>query len=327
MNTVESMGEIERHAAEWILKRDRGGVTDGDRVALESWLSQDARHREAYLALDEFWDLTAGMRQWNPHDGNIDQDILAPLGARPRRPGRVRAWSIAAGILAICIGAGWLGISALRGERYSTSVGGFERIALDDGSVMQLNTDTVLHTRFTKSQRSVSLFRGEAYFDVAPDPLRPFEVRVGKTVARVVGTAFSVRVGAGERLELLVTQGKVLLLPDDARDPAPLIVAGQAARADASSVAVDSVARPEMGRRLAWQGGQLEFDRQSLSSVAEEFNRYNRRQVRISGESLQSLQFTGNFRATDLESFVAAIESAADVEVDRTDDVLVIRPR
>jgi transmembrane sensor len=104
-------------------------------------------------------------------------------------------------------------------------------------------------------------------------------------------------------------------------------VAGQSARAQAEKVAIAPVAREEVTRRLAWQSGQLVFDRQPLSQVVEEFNRYNRRQVRILSAGLDSLELTGNFKATDLASFVAAVKSAADVEVERSGDAVVIRSR
>lgn len=327
MNTMTSMEEIEKRAAQWILDRDREGASDEDRAALETWLSQDARHREAYLALDELWELSAGMKQWHPRDGHIDPDLLASLADEPSRPNRLRAWSLAAAVLAVVGGLGWLGFVLQRGESYSTPVGGYERIALDDGSVLQLNTDTAVQTHFTDSQRTVRMLRGEAYFDVAQDPRRPFEVRVGNSVARAVGTAFSVRVGAGEKMELMVTQGRVMLMSDGASGEQPLIAAGQSARAKAKALEVVPVRRQEIDRRLAWQGGQLVFDREPLSEVAAEFNRYNHRQVDIASAGLRDLRFTGNFKATDLDSFVAAIESAAEVRIERTERALVIRER
>src|SRR5690606_17059367 len=128
---------------------------------------------------------------------------------------------------------------------------------------------------------------------------------------------------AQAQLELVVTHGKVMLLPEG-KSGQPLIVAGQRARARADEVAVTSMAQGEIARRLAWQNGQLMFDKRPLAEVVQEFNRYNRRQVRIGSPSLEGLHLTGNFKATDLDSFVAAVKSATNVRVEETADAVLI---
>lgn len=324
MNASTSREAIEQRAVEWILQRDRDGQSDENRVALESWLAQDPRHREAYLQADEFWDATSGLKHWNPRDGRIDPDRLAPFVPK-QRASRPALWAAAASVLMIVAVGGLWGLN--RNEQsFSTPVGGYERIALEDGSILQLNTDTELKAAITRDRRTIRLLRGEAHFSVARDPQRPFEVRVGDAIARAVGTAFSVRVGKGG-LELIVTEGKVLLLSNETERNAPLITAGQSARAEAGNVHIASLATPEVDRRLAWQDGYLSFDRRPLQQIADELNRYNQRHVSIEGEALKTLRLTGNFKATDLESFVAAVQSAARVRVEDNEGKLVIRAR
>ncbi len=324
MSVIPPMDEIEKRAATWILKRDREGHSEQDRADLEAWLAQDARHREAYLALDEAWDVSAGLKHWHPRDGRIDPDLLAPF-APPTRPRHPLQIALAASLLLVLGSLGGLYFSGPQAERYSTPVGGYERIALGDGSLVQLNTDTVVQASLTDARREIRLLRGEAYFDVAHDARRPFEVVVGNTIARAVGTAFSVRVGVDRQLDLMVTEGRVMLLPKGGEGSRPLVVAGHSARAKAEEVAVAPVADAEMTRRLAWRSGQLMFDKRPLSEVAEEFNRYNRRQVQIATPGLEALQLTGNFKATDLASFIAAVRSATSARVEETADAVVIR--
>jgi transmembrane sensor len=60
---------------------------------------------------------------------------------------------------------------------------------------------------------------------------------------------------------------------------------------------------------LAWTQGRLWFDRVTLAEAVLEFNRYNRRQLVIDDPAIESLHIGGAFDATDLDSFVAALQS------------------
>src|SRR5689334_9545568 len=123
--------DIEDKAIQWILKRDREGASEADRAALEDWLAKDARHRKAYLELDQFWDLTAGVRQWRPRDGRLDMDVLLPLATR-KSSRTLRSWPLAAAFVILAGGLGWFLWSYLGKDSYSTPIGGYERVVLED---------------------------------------------------------------------------------------------------------------------------------------------------------------------------------------------------
>src|SRR5262249_15429799 len=67
---------------------------------------------------------------------------------------------------------------------YRTVVGAFRRIPLDDGSTVELNTNTVVRIALTKERREITLIQGEAHFDVESAATRPFIVHAGHTVVR-----------------------------------------------------------------------------------------------------------------------------------------------
>ena len=91
---------------------------------------------------------------------------------------------------------------------HTTTAGRYERVVLDDGSVLELYGDTSAEVRLAPAERRVRLARGEAHVTVVRDATRPFVVEAGGVAARTVGTAFNVRLGARE-VEVLVTEGKV----------------------------------------------------------------------------------------------------------------------
>lgn len=330
---AKGMDDIESRAAHWILQYDRGEVSPKEQTDLETWLAADSRHRSAYLRLEQAWRCSAALKVWRPRDGSLDEDVLtASKGlARPWH-GNIRTRVLAAAAaLAIVVGLVWFPLTGGHSETFVTQVGGYQRVLLPDGSVLQLNTDSEARVHFTEKARQVHLVRGEAHFQIAHDARHAFDVRAAGTVVEALGTAFSVRLREQEQVEVIVTEGRVALRTEEASAAGrehvagaaaavPVVSAGEAADAKPNGFVVHRMDEAERNRRLAWQTGKLAFHNQALAQVVSEFNRYNFKQIRIVDPDLAHLQVGGNFASTDLESFVAAMRSALGVRVEETDD-------
>jgi len=81
---------------------------------------------------------------------------------------------------------------------------------LEDGSVIYLAQNSLFSfpAEFNKGSRNVEL-EGEAFFDIAPNPSRPFIIETGKVLIQVLGTAFNVKTKNVAGFELFVDRGKV----------------------------------------------------------------------------------------------------------------------
>ncbi|HVY79756.1 MAG TPA: FecR domain-containing protein [Steroidobacteraceae bacterium] len=361
---MSTASDIEAQAAAWLVRRDGERFSAADQQAFDAWMAADPRHRAAYLRIEQAWRRTDRLNRLRPLDGKVDEDLLAhspfvrleEFSAREstRRSASSedsatpptmdalestspRRWlapvAAAAGLAVIVVVAsfwfGWFGLPRTAWQHYSTDFGGFEKIVLDDGSVVHLNTNSVMRVRFTSEHRQVVLDRGEALFKVAHEAARPFDVKAGGTTVRAVGTEFSVRVreahenGGGHKdVEVMVKEGRVAIDPgstsarDDATDhaaPMPTLSAGETVTISAQRVHVEKVAEAEVSKKLAWIEGRLWFERQRLADVVAEFNRYNRRQMHIVDPAIADLRIGGGFEATDQESFIAALERTLDV--------------
>lgn len=223
------------------------------------------------------------------------------------------------------------------GIAYTTAVGGYQRIVLDDGSVLELNTNTKLRVALTEVERRVQLDHGEAYFEVTHDLARPFIVRAGSRRIVAVGTQFSVRRDSGY-VRVTVTEGTVRLdadelvreerradpeasetsgTPDAGADPrrmhtseAALLPAGTIVQiASAGTVRVEHRPLPELESQLTWRTGTLVFHDQPLGEVVTEVNRYNRRHFIITDPTLAKLSFGGNLKPTDPQSLIDALHT------------------
>jgi transmembrane sensor len=223
-------------------------------------------------------------------------------------------------------------------HEYTTDFGSLSRIVLDDGSVVNLNTNSLMRVQITPELRHVVLERGEALFKVAHDKTRPFDVDAGTTTVRAVGTEFSVRLrepaadaGGGKAVEVLVREGRVAIDPPK-QNAKPIerasvlprsmstLSAGEAVTITATRVVteppqmqVQKVAEADVDKKLLWTEGRLWFERQTLKDVVAEFNRYNRRQMVIADPAIENLRIGGGFEATDPESFIAALEKTLGV--------------
>ncbi|HFL6955517.1 TPA: FecR domain-containing protein, partial [Stenotrophomonas maltophilia] len=196
---MSSHNDIEQVAAQWINRAQSSQWTAQDQRQLDAWLGQDTAHRVAWLRLKSVWDRADRLA--------AVRGVQSPRTRRWASPVR---WSAAAAVamLAVLLNMPWWG----PGTRYTTEVGGREVMALSDGSRVELNTHTELRAQVDPSLRHVWLDKGEAFFDVKPDPAHPFVIHAGDHKVVVLGTKFSVR-QERERLEVAVLEGKVRVEP------------------------------------------------------------------------------------------------------------------
>jgi len=339
--------QIEQQAADWLARRDAGDWAAHDEQALVAWLSASARHKVAFLRLESAWSeagrlqaLAAGLPAGGPPPRAATDAQAAPdlRGFRfaPRRTAvRSGRWrhGIAATLAMIAVGsAAWGGwqLTGRQEAHYVSAVGQVQTVTLPDGSTATLSSDSQLDVQISRSERSIALARGEAFFDVAHDARRPFVVEAqGRRVA-AVGTRFSVRRNTDE-LRVVVTEGKVRLDSGPAADgraqPVALLPAGSVATAGRNGVLVRSVPVADAERYLEWRDGFLTFDDTSLADAAAEFNRFNTRKLELGDATVADLRVGGNFRWSNADGFVRLLEQGFPVHAERHDDRIVLHAR
>jgi transmembrane sensor len=324
-------------AAQWLVRLE-GQSSPRTWEAFQQWMDLDPRHRAAFIRLRVAWNHVDQLKNVRPADGTIEADLLAPSRIQPRHiaahglqplqgtqgsrtedlvmPERRRVLAVAAAIAAAGVFA-WFGAYHLGWKNFETGVGGREKMELADGSTVDLNTDTQINVRISGRRRDITLTRGEALFHVAHDPNRPFYVTAGGAVVRAVGTEFSVRIRDPEHVEVLVAEGRVAVgapgTEANFENPSLLAAAtkvsgGETASVQRNLVDVHSVPLTDITRKLAWTGGYVAFYGETLDDAVQEFNRYNERQITIADPSIVGIKVGGNFRTTDPDSFVAALQ-------------------
>jgi transmembrane sensor len=343
---------ISEQAAHWWVVLNEETCTATEREAFAAWVRRSPERVEAFLRVNMLMGtLHSKERRWpeTPAEELIRQarassaEIIPLTRSEPAVARRATArvpglfgfagarMFIAASLAMLCC-AVLLSWFVWAPERYQTEIGEQRSVLLDDGSIITLNTSSQIEVKYSDSRRFVRLVRGEALFKVARDPDRPFDVDTDNAVVRAVGTQFNVDRRA-HRTTVSVVEGKVQVIADPAEGtPRPAgDGAGPAVQSETEILAAaqrlvltdSGMGEPEaiadIAPVTAWTQRQLVFENQSLSEVAEEFNRYNRQHILIESAPLRAQLVTGVFQANDSASFLVFISRIPGVRISTTE--------
>src|ERR1700733_2276159 len=205
---LRTRADIDEEAAAWVWRIDSAAIDGADRKAFEAWQRQDPRHRRAVSELSAVWNALDGLAEAKREE-KIATFANTAQAARPHYPQRL--WIAAAAALAavaVGVGAVWLQRDSEL-QTLSTAVGQQRNVTLADGSIVTLNTNTIVESDLRRRTREIYLRKGEAHFQVAHDRSRPFLVHAGDAVVRAVGTAFEVRVLTDQHVDGVGKGGRV----------------------------------------------------------------------------------------------------------------------
>ena len=349
-------------ANEWLLAMHEEGVSAAEEQAFAAWLRESPVHVREYLKAEAVFATLEGVDAAKRVDVEAllvsDDDTVVDLprpgyssrgkritaigmpaaraveeGASPRR--RPVLWAMAATVPLAAAVAFWYS-TLPQANVYTTGLGEQRRLVLEDGSVIDMNTQSELTVRMTEAQRSIDLIRGEALFTVARDTERPFVVASEHATVRALGTQFNVHKRNGDVL-VTVLEGRVAV------EHTPALINGRGSAAvieeppvelgagDAAEVLpaepIRPVAKVNTERTVAWTERRLIFENEPLSAVVAEFNRYNSRQLVINDIALSRERISAVFDADKPGALVRFLEQNAGIVVTESQTQLVIEAK
>jgi transmembrane sensor len=310
-------------ASLWITRLDRG-LSEQEQVKLKVWLQVSHTHFETFMQLVKLWDKMESLSQLSELFPHKPQRI--PSNKTP-----IIAWA-ASFIFASLVSLGlWLNADIFFGQDttqivqfksgYETNVGEQSTFFLQDKTRIKLNTNSLVRVTYTDKQRVFELLRGEMHVVVAHNKKKPLSVYAGSNIIQAVGTAFNVELGS-EKVELIVTDGKVLVSDINSQNIAPLklknvhlspksfaVSKGQKAQLKARNTSIIGSDEVKLASDLAWQQGNLIFRGESLFDAMQEVSRYTNYEFDFGDEDTKSLQIAGLFKTSDISGLLAALES------------------
>lgn len=349
--------QVYEEAGDWFVRFRTGTIDEAARREFDQCVRSSPEFLRAYLEMTAVWNeaagLDAGMR-WDTEaliaaarasddevialssvrarDDERDEPELASArsGARRSAARRWSPWVIGAG-LAAAVALVVIGTLYHPGlETFSTATGEQRLVTLADGSTAELNTQSEIEVGYSARERAVRLVRGEALFHVAKNAARPFVVGSGGTRVRAVGTEFDVYARRAATI-VSVVEGRVEIeLPASAAPQLPGPSSGRTGAEAATAhtllpagyrlvvTGTGAVQTPvDPAAAIAWTQQQLVFDSASVASVADEFNRYNARQLIVDG-TLRDVRLSGVFSTNNPMAFVRFLQDRFGAQVTET---------
>lgn len=324
--------DAERRAREWLVLLGSGEATDADRERFEQWLALDDRHREAYRQAERVWSAVAGLdalRELEPPPKTAAvkpvQEPASPestaglwdwLQAKLADMGALPQWGLA--LTAVLVVVMFVGQSPQTPETqfYQTGVAEKRTLALPDGTEISLSPETRLEVTYSDKRRQVVLETGEAFFDVASNPQRPFYVESGYAEVKVLGTMFNVN-ASPFGVSVAVEEGRVqvsgLSIPGRL-DAEEKLTAGQRIRVSKAK-GLSDIQLIEPASAGAWRQDVRAYTDRPLAEVLSDLDRYHEAELVIVDAQLSQLPVTAVFPTADVEQMLGALESVLPITV------------
>lgn len=321
-------------ASDWLAKLDRG-LSEVEEQQIEVWLGEHPENRRVLLRLAALWDRMDSLSRL--------VDLFPAAQRRPRRTWRYPA--IAASIVLVIV-AGWLIVQRSPdlltpadralisvASSYETAIGERSTVRLPDRSLLTLNTNSLVKVNYDATQRVLVLRRGEMSIEVAHDARRPLSVIAGRKVVRAVGTAFNVQMIDEAQVELIVTEGTVMVVDHIEKqgsgggiqpvriggDTPRTVTKGERVLLGVDRETISKVSDSALSAELSWRQGNLIFRGETLAVAIAEVSRYTPVQFEIADERLKELRIGGLFKAGDVDGLLATLRENFNIDAERLD--------
>ena len=334
--------QLSRLAHQWRDRIQNDEVSDFERQAFQRWLAEDVRHEEAYDRALTFWSAYDHLSA-----ADIDADLMPPSAASTERsaafqstaivgatPFRLAGVAAAVFAIALLVVVAWERPPAVEVSpsfaRYGTGVAETRTLTLEDGSTATLGAMTAIETVMSPETRVIRMNGGAAFFEVEPDPTRPFSVVSDEMTATALGTRFDVRHNGGVT-RISVAEGTVEVAypfiigkhPTKVKTRRKL-TAGQAVSAtgDLGLGDLRSIPLEQVG---AWRNHKLIYDGGTLGELVADANRYFPGTIVLAddAQSLADRTITGSFDADDTDRILRMLTLSFPVDIDRSDPLVL----
>lgn len=256
-----------------------------------------------------------------------DPEIIRALQAAssPTHGGGIgRKLALAAGFAALLACAAFFLVA--RDTIFETAIGEQRLVQLDDGSRVQLDTNTRISVSMG-TERTLHLHKGRAFFDVAHDPSRPFLVLASDARIEALGTRFEIDVEK-EAIQVALVEGRVSVSAMNSRPGSSRVELAPGQAVTVARAGLGEIVAADTLAVTAWTQGRLDFRETPLAQAVDEVNRYSRTPLRLTSIRWADQRVNGGFAVGDVQAFVEAVTALYPlVAVTRSDGAIELRDK
>lgn len=300
--------EARRDASHWYIRLREEDDDPAVRAEFDIWLHADPLHRDAWSSMyDTMQTANRAPADWktpvNTSQRRRSSRSTTGATASKRRPTkRIVAGAVAAACaFVLALPSITLHLQA----DHLTPAGQTERLTLADGSIVELGPDSAIAVSYDQKGRTVRLLSGQAMFDVAHDPSKPFRVRAGDVTTTVLGTRFDVRM-IGGMTSVSVNRGHVRVQDAGATPVSEHdLLAGDWVRISGDHNDTAGKIAPQLVG--GWRQGEVLAENQTIGSVIDEIRPWYRGQIIVADGKLAKRPVTGIYNVRDPEQALSMI--------------------
>ena len=334
---------IEGEAAEWVLTMNEGSLSDDTLAQWRHWIDSSAEHRQVYEKMSKLWNVADGLESGaalaeGMLDGEPGADNSAGNIVQLRRKPLTRWLYQGMAVAAVAVFSVYLLMApeppvpaaSLTGPSgMQTAYGEHAQFTLTDGSVVELAADSHVKLFYTASERRIQLVKGEAFFEVAKNPDKPFIVEAGGGRYRALGTVFNVEIIPDQSI-LTVVKGVVQAKANNSSvayngSNYPRLTAGESVAVSSAGI-IGEVVEIDPNMTVDWRNGRLTFVDKSLDRVFDRINRYRELPILVDPE-LKDLRYTGSVQQDSIDTLLDVLPEVFPVTIVHEDEGVYINPK
>jgi len=305
---------------ELIAKVLSDNCTEEERNQLNEWISQSSENKKLHDEFALIWKTSGD--EFAVNEEEALQSVHCKLGDQKKRSLKSLYMSISAIAAVLLVGVLlFFFVKNPEDTLVAVSSGNTQKmVSLPDGSAVWLNKESSLSypENLDGRERTVSLV-GEAYFEVAKNPEKPFVVSVNGATVTVLGTAFNIK-SAHDNVTLSVTEGRVSFAKNENKK---ILVKGHEAELIDNAIVVRDNYKTE--NFLAWKTKKMSFNNIPLGKIANELSNYFGISIQVKDSSLAQEKLKLNVTVASIEESFDMLHEMLGVSADSTSNGYIIR--
>ena len=343
---MKTKHSIEKSGWRLITKYLSREATAEEQEALETWATssqQNKRELEEAKALfnktSEYYQLKSFDTDtaWKKTKQRISPETISIAPREKQRKVFISSFYKYAAILVLAFLVGtagyYFGLKNRLQNAYSEVISAEKQVVneyiLPDGSVVALNSNSKLEfpKKFKNNIREVTI-TGEAFFDVVPNPEKPFIINAGNAQIKVLGTSFNVSAyPENEMVEVVVETGKVQVVCNEKLNTLEakeiLLNPGEKGILLNSPGKLEKTVNTDTNY-LAWKTHNLIFDNTPLNEVVYSLNKTYHTEIQLKGENLENLALTAQFERKPIDFILNVIQLTFGLKLEQENDRYIL---
>jgi transmembrane sensor len=334
---IKNMGTNQNYI-ELIVRFLSGEITHDEIIRLESWMGEKTANRNLFNEYKKVWESLGRVADTT---GINVQDEWKKMKVKMRssgygnvisnKPAAERSFTFyfirIAAVLIIGLFLGITGILMNRNLGYISYTTDETTMSaqLPDGSQVTLNTNSSLkiQKKFRSDLRMAKLV-GEAYFEIFPDPSRPFIVNTDKIEIKVLGTSFNVvAYKDDDKIEVIVNTGQVAVTKEGNVTERLILKPGNRGIFIKSDQSLKLYIN-EDPNFLSWKTKQLVFDDKSLEEIILTINKIYHSNILVNGDALKKNRITASFNDQSLDAILNVLAATLDLNIRKNNGDIVL---